>query len=141
MAALSVIRPPQVRLAVACATDAYWARRVARQFAESLQFDLHATECVALAASELAINLARYAARGELVVTVVEGPGGPGLRLESCDDGPGILDLEQAMQDGFSTGDGMGSGLPAVKRLMDHFEIASAPDGTRVIADKWPAPH
>jgi len=98
---------------------------------------LTCAEELALAVTELGTNLLRYARDGELVLSVVQGPSGEGVRVESHDAGPGIRDLELAMQDGFSTGGGLGSGLPGVRRLMDEFELSSTASGTEVVATKW----
>jgi serine/threonine-protein kinase RsbT len=95
------------------------------------------TEAVALATSELAMNLARYARRGQLSLSTVQGPSGSGVEIESRDRGPGIADLARALQDGYSTGGGLGSGLPSARRLMDEFQIDTGPGGTRILARKW----
>ena len=108
--------------------------------AQSLGFSREDTEAIAIATSELATNLARYAPGGAVTLTPLEpaSPGGPpGLRLESTDAGPGIADTGEAMRDGFSTGGGLGGGLGGVKRLMDEFQLTSSPEGTRVAAVKW----
>jgi serine/threonine-protein kinase RsbT len=95
-------------------------------------------EMIVLAVSELATNLLRYARAGVVTVEPVVGDtGAPGLRVESIDLGPGIADVDQALEDGFSSGGGLGSGLPAVCRLMDDFMIESSPAGTRIVARKW----
>ena len=61
-----------------------------------------------------------------------------GLKVVARDDGPGIADVAQAMQDGFSTAGRLGLGLPGVRRLMDEFEVRSSPDvGTTVTVKKW----
>jgi serine/threonine-protein kinase RsbT len=95
------------------------------------------TECVALAVSELAMNLVRYAAGGGIVLSPVEGLPGPGVQVESYDHGPGIADLDRAFEDGFSTAGGLGSGLPAVRRLMDEVDIETGAGGTLIVARKW----
>jgi len=95
---------------------------------------------VVLAVSELATNLQRYASEGRIVLTPVSIGERSGLQIQSHDHGPGITDLKLAMQDGYSTGGGLGSGLPAVQRLMDEFEIDSGPEGTTVTAHKWTTP-
>ena len=95
------------------------------------------TEAVALASQELATNLLRYAIGGRLVLSVVASHGLAGIEVESQDDGPGIPDIMQAMADGYSTGGGLGSGLPGVRRLMDEFSIRSGPEGTNVVTRKW----
>jgi serine/threonine-protein kinase RsbT len=140
------VRPPAPeRLAVAAPADAARARRAARALAGRLGFGTAAAEEVALAVSELATNLVRYARGGEIVLAAVgatapagaAGGGVAGVHVESIDRGPGIANLAQAMEDGYSTGGGLGGGLPAVRRLMDEFVITSDPAGTRVVARKW----
>jgi serine/threonine-protein kinase RsbT len=127
------------RIAVCCQADAEEARRRARMAGAVLGFSSVEQEAVALATMELATNLVRYARGGEIHIQPVSGPAGSGLRLESRDTGPGIADVERALVEGFSTGGGMGEGLPAVRRLMDSFEIASTPERTTIVACKWPA--
>jgi serine/threonine-protein kinase RsbT len=95
-------------------------------------------ERVALATSELATHLVRYAEGGEISLSIIEGPRQRGIELVSHDRGPGIPYLAQALQDGFSTGQGLGSSLPGVRRLMDELEITSSPTGTTVVARTWP---
>lgn len=126
-----------VRTDVSGTADVEEARRRARQLSRELGFDAMGAEYVVLAVSELGTNLVRYARGGVLEVTPLARPGAVGVQLVSLDRGPGIGDLELAMTDGFSTGGGLGGGLPAVRRLMDEFEIESHPGGTRVTARKW----
>ena len=126
-----------MKLRVADANDVAQARRVARDLATSLGFGHEDAEMVALAASELGTNLVRYARDGTLEVDRVERDGRAGVELASCDEGPGIGNVPQALRDGFSTGGGLGSGLGSVQRLMDDFEIGSSPAGTRVVARRW----
>lgn len=113
------------------------ARRMARARAVALGFDRIAVEQVALATSELATNLLRYAHGGELTLLDLEGPRGAGVQVESRDQGPGISDISHALEDGYSTSGGLGGGLPSVRRLMDEFSIESSPGGTIVTARKW----
>jgi serine/threonine-protein kinase RsbT len=129
-----------LRLKVASMADAEHARRAARGLARTLGFDRTGVERVALATSELATNLVRYAPGGEIVLSAVDGPAGSGLQLESLDKGPGIADVGRALVDGFSTSGGLGSGLPSARRMMDQFEIESGPQGTRIVARSWPTP-
>lgn len=94
---------------------------------------------VATAASELANNLWMHTSRGGEIRLRPLGPlPRRGIELSAHDDGPGIADIEQALTEGYSTGGGLGCGLPGVQRLMDDFHIASQPGvGTQVVARKW----
>ncbi|OZI08039.1 anti-sigma regulatory factor [Siphonobacter sp. BAB-5385] len=88
--------------------------------------------------SELVRNMLRYAQGGEVLIEVVSRGRENGIRLTFSDRGPGIADLDKAMQDGFSTGRSLGLGLPGTKRLMSEFSIKSAPgEGTTVTVIKW----
>lgn len=90
------------------------------------------------AASELARNIAHYAGAGSVTVEEVSGLGRSGLRVVFEDQGPGIPDIGRAMQDGYSTGKGMGLGLPGAKRLAHEFSIISTPGvGTRIVFVLW----
>lgn len=102
----------------------------------TLGFDPTAAEEIALAVSELATNVLRHAHDGVVTIAPVARPR-VGLRVESRDAGPGIADLHLALEDGFSTTGSLGGGLGAARRLMDDFEIASGPSGTRIVAHKW----
>ena len=121
--------------------DADQARREARKLAGALGFGPADAEAVALAASELAMNLHRYASGGTLALRAVEDHARRGIEIESVDDGPGIDDPALALQDGYTTGGGLGSGLPAVRRLMDDFDLTTAPSGTRIVVRKWLKTH
>ncbi len=126
------------RIAVHSAVGVERARREARQQAERLGFGLEDVERIALATTELATNLVRYAYAGEIVVRVIaEESRREAVEIESCDGGPGIPDVERALCEGFSTGGGLGAGLPSVRRLMDDFDLNSGPNGTRVVVRKW----
>lgn len=107
-------------------------------FARSAGFAETPSCMIATAVSELARNILKYADRGEIRVRRVQRDRGPGLEIEAEDRGPGIEDVDEALLDHFSSGGSLGLGLPGVKRLMDEFEIDSAPgQGTRVKAFKW----
>jgi serine/threonine-protein kinase RsbT len=113
------------------------ARRAARNVAISLGFSRADTEAVALVAGELAMNLHRYASAGEIMVEAIDNADSHGIRITSRDTGPGIPDVEAAMRDGYSTGGGLGSGLPATRRLMDTFDLVTGAEGTVITATKW----
>jgi serine/threonine-protein kinase RsbT len=94
---------------------------------------------IASAASELATNILRFAGSGELDISIIRNlKGNLGIELFASDSGPGIRDIEKAMQDQYSTlKNSLGLGLPSVKRIMDEFTIESFPGkGTRVLARK-----
>ena len=93
---------------------------------------------LASAVSELGQNIVKYAGRGSLRLSPLEDETRQGVKLVAEDRGPGIRDLETAMQNHVSTGGTLGLGLPGVRRMMDEFEIESEPgQGTRVTAYKW----
>ena len=91
---------------------------------------------IATAASELGRNILTYASTG---TALLEQLGEPprGLRLVFADQGPGISNLEQALEDGFSTGRGLGLGLGGTRRLVDHFDVQTGPSGTQITIIKW----
>lgn len=115
------------------------ARRMAKALAGTASLGRVSTFCLATAVSELAHNLVRHATRGgTITIAVLNRNGKIGIEVTAEDDGPGIPDVTLAMQDGFSSTDGLGSGLPGAKRLMDDFEITSTVGtGTRIVARKW----
>jgi len=112
-------------------------RREARGLAASVGFGRADAEAIVLAVSELATNLVRYAPGGEVLVAPCAQDTGTGIAIYSRDGGPGIAHVELALRDGYSTGGGLGSGLPAVRRLMDDFSLTTGPEGTRIEARKW----
>ena len=90
------------------------------------------------AASELVRNMLKYAKGGQVKIEIISVPRDSGIRLTFEDKGPGIPDIQKAMQDGFTTGKSMGLGLPGTKRLMSEFDIKSEMGkGTIVTVVKW----
>ncbi len=119
-------------------TDIVTARQRGRMLATQLGFTSGDATIVATAISELARNIVLYAKGGEVLLTPVESRDNYGLVITARDEGEGIADVRQAMQDGYSTSGRLGVGLPGVKRLMDEFEIVSeAGKGTTVTVKKW----
>ncbi len=93
---------------------------------------------ISTAISEVARNIVEHAVSGEIIITVAYNPTKTGLSVIARDEGPGIADISLAMQDGYSTGKGLGLGLPGTRRLMDEFTITSQPGvGTTVTMKKW----
>ena len=115
------------------------ARNEVRAIAAALGFRMLDQTRLATVASELARNVVKYAGRGRLIAQPTADPyGRQALRLIFEDKGPGIPNIEEAMRDGFSTGRGLGKGLPGSKRLVDEFKIESEPgQGTRVTVLRW----
>ena len=115
------------------------ARTQVRSLAAALGFRVIDQTRLATVASELARNVVKYAGRGRLIAQPTEDPNGrQALRLIFEDNGPGIPNIEKAMSDGFSTGRGLGKGLPGSKRLVDEFKIESEiGQGTRVTVLHW----
>jgi serine/threonine-protein kinase RsbT len=133
-----VTGPPE-RFTIAGPVDVERVRRAARLLATSQGFDRNETEQLCLAVSELATNLVQYSHHGEILLSVPDEATGA-IQVESVDQGPGIRDVGLAETDGFSTRGGFGNGLGGVRRMMDDFSIASGPDGTKIVARKWPSP-
>jgi serine/threonine-protein kinase RsbT len=96
---------------------------------------------ISTAISEIARNITSYAIRGSVRVGVADKDGRKALVVRAEDNGPGIADIERAMEDGYSTGRGLGMGLPGARRLMDRLLVESAPGrGTVVEMWKWVPP-
>jgi serine/threonine-protein kinase RsbT len=111
----------------------------ARYLAAEAGFDETNQHLIATAASELATNIVKYAKEGEITLKIIQRDRQLGIQIIARDDGPGIRDIEQVMQDNFSTSKGsLGLGLPSVKRIMDEFKINSQQGhGTIISALKW----
>jgi serine/threonine-protein kinase RsbT len=131
----------QVGILVTTEPDVRAACRAARQLAELLGFSRSGAYHIATAASELAANVLLHAGGGWIHARALLDPqlNDPlGLELLAQDQGPGIADVALALTEGYSTGNGLGCGLPGVKRLMDEFMIESVVGGgTCVKAIKW----
>ena len=118
--------------------DIVAARKAVREVAVRLGFGVTDVTRIVTAASELARNSFLYAGSGQMRWQILETAGKSGLELVFEDLGPGIADIEQAMQEGYTSSGGLGMGLPGTKRLMDEMEICSEPGkGTRVTVRKW----
>lgn len=128
----------EARIAIGSGADIVTARLEGRQLAAEAGFNGSDLTVIATAISEVARNIVEYARNGEILLSIVHDGNKHGLRVVARDDGPGIPNIEQAMQDGFSTGRGLGLGLPGTRRLMDEFAIKSkVGEGTTVTATKW----
>jgi serine/threonine-protein kinase RsbT len=118
--------------------DIVVARQKGRELASSLGFSACDATLVATAISELARNIVLYAKSGKIHLLGANQKHKRGIVVVAQDEGPGIANVHQAVESGFSTSGGLGLGLPGVRRLMDEFEIVSQPgQGTKVTAKKW----
>lgn len=118
--------------------DIVLVRQRVRTKALALGFGLVDQTKIVTASSELARNTLDYGGGGTVEVAVVENGRRRGLRLLFEDRGPGIPDIELALTDGYTTGQGMGLGLGGAKRLSHEFEIESTPgEGTRIAIVRW----
>ena len=127
-----------VRFGLQSEIDVVAARRAVTEWSRDLGLSILDRTKTVTAASELARNTVVYGRGGVMSMELVRDGSRAGLRLTFEDKGPGIPDIDRALQDGFSTGGGMGLGLPGARRLMNEFELASTAGlGTRVSVVKW----
>lgn len=128
-------------IGVQAADDIVTARQAGRSLALDLGFSLTDVTMIATAISEVARNITSYAGSGEIRLAITDRDGRRALVVEAVDSGPGIVDVSRALEDGYSSGGGLGLGLPGAGRLMDWLEVRSQPrNGTRVEMGKW-VPH
>ena len=128
----------EVHITIDSGADIVTARQEGRRLAAEAGFSGTDLTIIATAISELARNIVAYAHDGEIILALVGDGDRKGFRVVARDGGPGIANIELAMQDGYSTGRGLGLGLPGTKRLVDEFTISSRNGGaTTVIAIKW----
>lgn len=121
-----------------CDQDIVLARKKGRALATGIGFASGDTTLIATAISELARNIVSYARKGQIILRMVNDLDRLGISVIATDDGPGISDIRQALQGGFSTSGSLGPGLPGVGRTMGEFDISSQPGrGTTVAVKKW----
>ncbi len=122
---------------VARDADVVQARGKGREAALRVGFSPSDATLIATAISEVTRNIVKFADSGEVLVEILEDPR-RGVQVTARDTGPGIPDVERALQDGYSTYSGLGLGLPGARRLMDEFAIASEVGrGTTVTMTRW----
>ncbi len=130
--------PEPIRIWIKSDADTVIARQQGRALAAQLGLSSGDQALVATAISELARNIVEYAKQGEIVLELTQRNARRGLIVIAHDEGPGIPNIELAMQDGYSTGRGLGLGLPGSRRLMDEFDIVSqVGKGTTITVKKW----
>lgn len=125
-------------LALRAGEDVVRLRQMVRERAIHIGFSLIDQTKFVTAASELGRNTIQYGGGGKARIEIVANGTRRGLRLLFADEGPGIADISLAMKDGYTSGGGLGLGLPGAKKLSDEFAIDSAPGkGTRVTIVRW----
>ena len=136
--AVEVTLTPQIAIAVSDSSQAGDPRRAAARIADAIGFDEQSRGEVAIVATELATNLAVHARGGRLLIQGLDLAEGRTVEILSIDAGPGMADVGRCLQDGYSTGNSLGMGLPGARRLMDEFELVSTVGrGTTVTMRKW----
>jgi serine/threonine-protein kinase RsbT len=131
-------QPETNRIAIAGNDDLVRARLRARDLAVEMGFSHIDQVRLVTAVSELARNIVRYAESGFMEISKIANSGKHGLQVRFEDRGKGIEDIDLAMTDGYTTGRGLGKGLPGARRLVDDFQIESVVGrGTIIVITKW----
>lgn len=127
-----------MKISISRDIDVAYAALSAKNYAKEIGFSKMVQYMISTAVSELARNIFVYAKKGNIHLAIVEKHSKRGIEVVAEDTGPGIDDVEKALQDNYSTGGTMGVGLPGVKRLMDDFQIkTNNAHGTKIIIKKW----
>jgi serine/threonine-protein kinase RsbT len=128
-----------VHVLVVGESDVAWTRQVVRELGAQQRLPEARVAALATAVTEIARNIVVHAGSGELTFHSIADGQRRGVFVVARDDGPGIPDIARAMQDGYSTkGGGLGAGLAGAKRLVDEFDISSAPgQGVTVTMTQW----
>ena len=130
--------PDELLVPIASDVDVVTARQQGRSLAANAGFSSGDQTVIAAAISEVARNILNYARRGEVLLSVVTNGDRQGVIVVARDQGPGIPDVQRALEDGYSTSGGLGLGLPGARRLMDDFDVTSSVGkGTTVTMKKW----
>lgn len=125
-------------ISIQSSADIVLVRQAVRQMAVEQTFSLIDQTKIVTAASELARNTLDYGGGGTVKLETLEADGRRGMQLTFTDEGPGIADVELALKDGFTTGNGLGMGLSGTRRLVNEFNIVSqVGEGTCVTIAKW----
>lgn len=128
----------RLTVAIKSEWDIVVARQYGRKLAVHLGFDAVEQARITTVISELARNILLYTLNGKIYLNIICSENCQGIHIIARDQGPGIRNIDQVLQDGFSTVDSLGAGLPGVKRMMDEFDIESTKhDGTKVSVIKW----
>lgn len=127
-----------MQIAIKTEEDIVVSRSAAKEMAKEIGFGIVDQTKIMTAISEIIRNVIKYADEGVLQIRIVREGDKQGIEIDCADSGPGIDDIDQALEDGYSTSGSLGMGLPGSKRLMDDFTIESHKgQGTHVVARKW----
>jgi len=125
-------------LPIRSGADIVTARQIVRTWCVDVGFSLVDQTKMVTAASELARNTLDYGRGGTIHIEPLDEGTRKGLRLVFADSGPGIPDIDRALQDGYTSGNGLGLGLGGARRLVNEFHISSAVgEGTTVTITRW----
>lgn len=128
----------QETMGIRSSSDIVLVRQTVRAWTIELGFGLVDQTKIITASSELARNTLDYGGGGTMTIEIIESGFRQGIRLIFSDKGTGISDIELALQDGYTSGGGLGMGLSGAKRLMSEFDIVSqVGEGTIVTITKW----
>jgi serine/threonine-protein kinase RsbT len=134
--------PDEIRVPIATDDDIVTARHEGRRLSSELGFSSTDLTLIATAISEVARNIRLYAGQGQILLRLARDDSRQGIVVIAHDEGPGIPDIDLAMQDGYSTVGSFGLGLPGSRRLMDEFDIRSElGKGVTVTMKKWSPAH
>lgn len=127
-----------IRIKIDTTTDSFNAYIETQLLAQEVGFNKHDQTMLAIVASELSTNIIKYAQEGLIIISRVQDPDRFGIEIIALDKGAGIPDVEKALSEHYSTGKSLGMGLPAVKRIMDEFNIETGNEiGTKITTRKW----
>lgn len=127
-----------IAIAVTESSQTGEARRAALALVDRLGFSATERGKVAIVVTEVANNLVQHAGGGVILLGAIEQSPTVGIEILALDQGPGMVSVEECLQDGFSTGGTSGNGLGAVRRLSNLFEVYSPPHkGTALLAHLW----
>ncbi len=133
-----MVEAPAETLPIGSGEDVVRVRQAVRLRCVEAGFSLVDQTKMVTAASELARNTLDHGGGGSVSIETIHLSNRKGVRLTFQDNGPGIADIARALQDGFTTGSGLGLGLGGAKRLTNDFSIESAPGrGTRIMIARW----
>jgi serine/threonine-protein kinase RsbT len=133
-----MVNVPAEIQALQTSQDVVVVRQIVRQKTTEMGFSLVGQTKLITAASELARNTIEHGRGGQVRIEQLQNGHRAGLRLVFEDSGPGIVDIRQALTDGYTSGNGLGLGLGGSRRLVHEFEIESQPgQGTRVTVVAW----